>query len=882
MRFSFVNKALTENFNSNSNTQTSSSADGAGYSVHKQSNKSAHQTVNFVDGDMPWSYDIITNRDSTYSLSGFSDAELSNFLSRPVKIQEYQWTPGGSRLFQTFNPWKDFFSNGDVLDKINRFRNLRTNLKIKVLVNGNSFYYGRALLSYNPFLWDDDVTKNRAFFEQDLVQASQKPHILLDPTTSQGGEMVLPFIWPENWLDITSTNWEDYMGSCTIHDFDILRHANGGTDPISVVVFAWAEGLALSIPTTTHVQSGETDVPLDEFGFPVPFKEQAGSASSRKRTRKMNNQSSSDEFQNNGLISKPASTIAKVADALSMIPVLTPYAKATSMVATKVGQVARIFGYSRPQVLHDILTYTPRYMGNICNTDSPEPLVKLSVDSKNELTIDTRVMGLGGHDELTINSIAQRPSYWRQFDWPETAVTDTMLTSMRVMPSYLQSLSALPVVELHPTALAFAATPFQFWQGSIRFRFNVVASEYHRGRLRIVYNPSTLPGGAIPFNQVYSSVVDISEDRDFEYEVKWTDVRAWATVVGIGDIGATPIYDDATPVTGGTATDNGTLSVYVVNELATPSLTAADVKVQIWVSAGDDFAVSVPSMSAINDLSVYQQQTAAAPEVMATTMDTSNVPTEPDDVQTFGESITEGDQYLVYQGERIVSFRDLLRRYQYHYSYFPADSSSTALHRIVEERITDFPFYRGWDPSGPDRGVDSTLGFTPYTFSSMTLINYLAPAFALRRGALRHKLLLTSFSNLEKISMNVSRFSAGDATNTQITRLLSSSIAGKNRAALTASSRNTLAGSHITPVDNNPCLEYETPFYTMGQRFVPSRKLDIYAGFGNGHQVSVEVPGNTEINDVRIDKYISIGEDFQLGLYVGAPILFVYADPVAV
>jgi hypothetical protein len=831
---------------------------------------------------MPWTYELVHSQDPTYSLSGFSDAELGKFLSRPVKIQEYQWTPGGTRLFATFNPWEDFFSNVDVLDKINRFRNLRANLKIKVLVNGNPFYYGRALLSYNPYLWDDDVTKNRAFFEQDLVQASQKPHILLDPTTSQGGEMVLPFIWPENWLDITSVDWEAYMGLCTIHDFDILRHANGGTDPISVVVFAWAEECALSIPTTAAAQSGITDVPLDEFGFPVPYEEQSGSSSKKKKTRKMTNQSNSDEFQNNGLISKPASTIAKVADALSMIPVLTPYAKATSMVASKVGQVAKIFGYSRPQVLHDILTYTPRYMGNICNTDAPEPLVKLSVDSKNELTIDTRVMGLGGHDELTINSIAQRPSYWRQFDWPETAVTDTLLTSMRVMPSYIQSLSASPVLELHPTALAFAATPFQFWQGSIRFRFNVVASEYHRGRLRIVYNPSTLPAGAIPFNQTYSSVVDISEDRDFEYEVKWTDVRAWATVIGIPNIAATPIYSDVSPITGGTATDNGTLSVYVVNELATPSNTAADVKVQIWVSAGDDFAVSVPAMSAINDISVYQQQTEIAPEVMATTTDSSNIPTEPEDVASFGQSIPEDNQYLVYQGERIVSFRDLLRRYQYHYSYFPADSASTALNRLVAERITDFPFYRGWDPAGPDLGVDSLLGTSPYTFSNMTLLNYLAPAYALRRGALRHKVIYSSFVDIPKLTMNVSRFSTGNATNTQTTHLLSSSIAGKNRSYIASSNRSTLAGCHITPVDNNPCLEYETPFYTMGQRFVAARKLDIYSGLGNGHEISVEVPGNTETNAVRIDKYISIGEDFQLGLFVGAPVMYAYSDPVAV
>ncbi len=879
----YITKLLTENNNNNNNNmQTGTDADGAGFNVNKMNKESAHETVTFVDGDTPWSYDIVNTRDPSYSLAGFSDAELSNFLSRPVKIQEYQWTPAGTRLFQTFNPWTDFFSNADVLQKINRFRNLRCNLKIKVLVNGNSFYYGRALLSYNPFLLNDNVTKNRAFFEQDLVQASQKPHILLDPTTSQGGELVLPYIWPENWLDVTSANWEDDMGLCTIHDFDILRHANGGTDPITVVVFAWAEDVCLSVPTTSQAQSGCTNRPLDEFGFPIPYEEQSKKQQkNKKKAKTFNNQSNNDEFQNNGLISKPASTIAKVADALSMIPVLTPYAKATSMVASKIGQVAKIFGYSRPQVLHDTLSYTPRYMGNLCNTDAPEPLVKLSVDSKNELTIDSRVMGLGGYDELTINSIAQRPSYWRQFDWPESAVTDTLLTSMRVMPSYFQSLSAAPVVEIHPTALAFAATPFQFWQGSIKFRFNVVASEYHRGRLRIVYNPSTLPAGAIPFNQTYSSVVDISEDRDFEYEVKWADVRAWATTTGIKNMVGLTLFDDVNPIIGGTALDNGTLSVYVVNELATPSLTAADVKVQVWVSAGDDFAVAVPALDALNELSVYEQQSEIAPDTMATTTDTSNIPTSPDSVYSFGNAIKDDNQFLVYQGERIVSFRDLLRRYQYHYSYYPPEHGNSTERRLVSFRISDFPFYRGWDPNGPDLGLDSVLGNSPFTFSGMTLINYLTPAFALRRGALRHKVIFTSFTETSKYSLNVSRFSAGNAANSESVVSMNSNIAGSRRRAMTNSFRNTLAGSHITPVNNNPCLEYETPFYTLGQRFVPARDLDRYAGLGNGHEVSVEVAPNTDERDMRIDKYVSIAEDFQLGLFTGSPIWFVYVNPTA-
>lgn len=840
--------------------------------------------MHFVDGDTPWSYDITADADETTKLAGFSDAQLGDFLSRPIKIKEYQWTPGAALSVTRFNPWTEFFNNADVLDKINRYRNLRCNLRLKVLINGNSFYYGRALMSYNPYVESDQVTVNRAFIEQDLIQASQKPHLLLDPTTSQGGEMLLPFIWPENYLDITVAGWDDDMGEIDIHDFDVLRHANGGTDPITVTIFCWAENLTLSVPTTNAAQGAVEDADFDEFGFPKPYSSQAGK---KDRTMmKANNQSSQDEFTKDGLISKPASAIAKAADALSMIPVLSPYAKATSMVSSKIGDIAKCLGYSRPQVLEDTRSYVPRYLGNLANSDAPEPLVKLSLDSKNELSIDTRLMGLGGEDELTVNSICQRWSYFRQFDWPETAVTDTMLTSMIVSPIYGRTVVAAPVAEIHSTALAFGATPFDAWQGSIKFRFNVVCSEYHRGRLRIVYNPVTSPPGAIPFNQTYSTIVDISENRDFEYEVKWADIRAWANNIGIDGIPSATIYDDINPVVAGSQADNGSISVYVVNELATPSTTAADVKVQVWVAAGDDFAVAVPTTNNLAHLSPFQQQSETAPDTaLASTIDNSNSPTCSDQVESFapGEYIKEDNQYLVYQGERIVSFREMLRRYHYFNSYWPGSVGTVTQMRVVSHNLQDFPYYRGWEAGGEDAGVDSTAGSSAYNFCNLTLLNYLTPAFACRRGGLRHKYALTQLgTSIRALTMSVSRHNLIGSANFATAHQIDGALLGDRRKEIQETERKSLGGSHATNVGANPVLEFETPYYTNGQRFEPGRLIERYSAFlPHAHDLSVDVPKNLPDANFRIDRYISVGEDFQLGLFVGAPIMYSYTNPTA-
>jgi len=99
---------LTTNSN---NININNDAEGdAAFKVSKTDRTKEEQNVHFVDGDTPWSYDIKANADATTELSGFSDAQLGDFLSRPIKIKEYQWTPGAALSVTRFNPGKNFLT----------------------------------------------------------------------------------------------------------------------------------------------------------------------------------------------------------------------------------------------------------------------------------------------------------------------------------------------------------------------------------------------------------------------------------------------------------------------------------------------------------------------------------------------------------------------------------------------------------------------------------------------------------------------------------------------------------------------------------------------------------------------------------------------------
>ena len=88
------------------------------------------------------------------------------------------------------------------------------------------------------------------------------------------------------------------------------------------------------------------------------------------------------------------------------IPAIGPYALATHMVASTVESVAKVFGYSKPVNLHNYEPIRPHYVGRVACTNDVDNCEKLTCDSKQELTIDSRTVGLSGRDELSLKYIA--------------------------------------------------------------------------------------------------------------------------------------------------------------------------------------------------------------------------------------------------------------------------------------------------------------------------------------------------------------------------------------------------------------------------------------------------------------------------------------------
>jgi hypothetical protein len=787
--------------------------------------------------------------DPTFGMADTDDANLENFFSRPIKTQNLNWS-STVQMFETFNPWDDFFTNKRVLNRIANFNLLRCKLKVRVLINGSGFHYGRAIMSYNPLSTWDEFSENRVFFSEDVVEVSQRPHVFLDPTLSQGGTLTLPFCWNRNAICIPDNDWLK-MGTVNIRSINDLKHANSSLDPLTISVFVWAEDVSLSILTS--------DEPFMKAQMSEGFTPQM-----------------SDEY-GSGPISRPAGVIAKVAGSLQNAPIIGPYALATHMAASTVSNVASMFGYSRPISLATPAPYKPAIMGNLCNANVADTSQKLTLDVKQELSIDPRVMGLGSQDEMTVLSIAQRESYLTQFEWTVTATSEQQLWTCRVSPTVWALAGPSIRKEIHMPACCFATLPFRNWRGSMKYRFQIVASSFHKGRLKIVWDPNYIKSNE--YNTNYVSIVDIAKERDFTVEVGWGQARAMLQTYSPGK---DKVLYKATEKWGAADLQhaNGVISVYVVNDLTVPNMEINnDIAINVYVSAGDDFDVFEPTGDEISNFSWFAPQMGEGydPQMMTTEEipEESNEPIRPVADITLGPTLSPSDNMLkVYNGDPITSFRQCLKRYNYHTSITPI--SQFVKPTLLRVRTTDFPYYRGFAP-GAIHNAKTPLAGVQYNFCKMTLLNWLTPAYVCRRGGLRWKYVRVGGDTNETNLMEVTRDcgSSGSYLQNEVYALDNETHSRDERVRSAAEMHaHTWNGTVATTTAQNPAVEVELPFFT-NVRFVSAKQANITGEGSIHHFHDLSTTWTVSTTDSPyIHAYNSVAEDFNLALFTGAPIAY--------
>lgn len=790
------------------------------------------QTTNFLDTNVgthvgksvtPLDYEVADAQVS---------ADLSKFLSRPVRIANLNWSQGyavGTTMVAV-RPWQTFLQNATIKNKLQNFAFLRGNLKIKIVTNGSPFLYGLARAVWNPMDYFKAVYIGTSSALK-LIPKSQLPGVYITPAHSEGAEMTLPFIWPRSFLRVGVLNDTRDMGNLEIIAYSNLKSANGTTSGVSVQIYAWMEDVVLAGPTVAPALQS------DEYG--------------------------------EGVVSAPASAIAAVARKLSDVPVIGKFAKATEIGASATSNIAKLFGFTNVPVISDTQPFRNSPFPQISSSEIGYPNDKLALDAKNELSIDPTIVGVHGEDELSISNFAKRESFLCQTTWSTSSTVDTPLFTSQVQPQLGVSETITGGTKYWFVPMGLLSTMFRNWRGDIIFRFKFVSSPFHKGRVRISYDPYSADvqtvGDTGPYT--FNKIVDLGAETDVEMRIPYQQALPWCyntTYPSSNDwsVSTTPA------VTYNDTFCNGILSMKVLTTLTAPVQTS-DVAILVYVRGAENMQFANPTVGNY-DLTPFSLQADEYREGPATTF-------------TMGEdsSPTTDKRLLVNFGESVQSLRTLLRRQNLLDTvYVPAPTASTVgTFRINQTRL---PIYYGYDSSGWNqaKGTITPANNYAFNFCQTTPWHLISNCFLAQRGS-----FIWTY-NPTKASMGivsrVSRYNytfPGMSSGYYVGTATSSNIAEAN---IWKNSTATNAGASLTHTHTTNGHSVVSPSFTPFKFLStdPVRTSNPGAAGTSQYDGSVydtlvvEYPSdatNANLGGAMIERYFGVGADYGLYFFLACP-----------
>jgi hypothetical protein len=480
----------------------------------------------------------------------------------------------------------------------------------------------------------------------------------------------------------------------------------------------------------------------------------------------------------------------------------------------------------------------------------------LTIDPKNELSIDPSTIGLPPNDELAVEALATRQSYLTTVNWTTSTAVDTPLFTATVSPAMFNYTNS----SFYMTPMDMVRRLFLHWRGDIIFTFKIIASKYHKGRLRISYDPSSggvqTTGDTGPF--VHNQIVDIGQETSVDVRIPYQQALAW-------------LYSDPTVTTLNYSTSttpaltysdvlhNGVLSVKVLTLLTAP-VASSSVPLLILVRAAENFEVANPT-SLHKNLSLFALQGTA---------------------EEVGEEIKLGtrDEKImatrgrVYMGETVRSLRHLLRRSNL-VDYVTTASTDTGFKYL---EVAKYPPFYGYDTNGWQQARNQAgTANVKFNWTQTTPWHFIMPCFIGQKGSLHWQITTTGTGTpnfLQVMRANdrsittIGQFSVPTAaTPYSLDRNVWNSLAP------------TLAGAAVTQGRVQPVLNFAIPNYTMMkfQACKPSKStLNTTSGSDwdgsdrEGYQVVSDLNGVSAAASAWV-RHFSVGTDYNLYFFLCVP-----------
>ena len=179
------------------------------------------------------------------------------------------------------------------------------------------------------------------------------------------------------------------------------------------------------------------------------------------------------------------------------------------------------------------------------------------------------------HDDHDLHKIIARPALLTSGVLSSSTAAGSDLTGIPVNPNVvaIDTITNSSGVFYFNTPLSFIANRFALWRGTMNYTIQVVCSQFHSGRIQILYNPEGFIYDSTEPYELISDIIDIQKDLEYKFSIPYTFIR---------------------PFTSG---DNGAIVIKVVNPLTFKETPIPDIYFNVWVSGGSDFNFAFPYMT---------------------------------------------------------------------------------------------------------------------------------------------------------------------------------------------------------------------------------------------------------------------------------------------
>lgn len=533
------------------------------------------------------------------------DLSIISFLKRPKIYRSGRLSSTdtygviGGVAFPLVNVPSSLLSNTMVLDKLKGVMGIRSTLVITVVVNATRFTQGVYGLFHVPsggaaIAYHNSV---RNAYVHTYHTRSMLPHVRLDLSCDTKATLSIPYTGAYNYLDLTNASTS--AGTVTGDSGSIVF---APLTPFSQLSPALGEAY---YTIYWHME----DVTLYGAGLVAQSDIAIGEAKSKGA----------------GPLETTSKAISYVAGKFSRVPTLSSFASTVKWASDIVSGVASAHGWSRPTNLQAAVRVKRKPLAYFSNVDELDSADALGLSVKSSLQ-HTQFSGTDV-DELDIVNFCSRFCLIGDVEWADTAAQGFLLAD------YPLSVNHLPVSGgiVQYTPLSYMGSMFQYWRGGIKFKFTVVRTEFHSGRLQFSFSPNSFSDshtvGYAFSDYFYREIIDIREKSIFEIVVPFLQNTSYLPV----------------------GRDFGRLDIHVVDELIAPSTVSSSVRILVEVSGCDDIEFSVPRF--INRTPVFD----LSPQMDC--MISSNV--------------IAGDRKPVFSvvpskmciGERVVSLRSMLKKF---------------------------------------------------------------------------------------------------------------------------------------------------------------------------------------------------------------------------